>query len=210
MGPCQVSRHGVRFCCRFCPKNPFGALLTPARCFGTLFAHQTTEGVIFGAFLSVAGCRKKIVAFWLAALLGCGRPGICLAQSTSGKPTGPLFEKSSVLFAADPNFLPAAGENSGVRELFFKTMLSVLLVIVLGAAAIYVSKKFLPRITNLPGKEIRIIETVHLGPHKMVHLLRIGNQRLLIGSTNQSITKLADVTDALSEMDLPAFKAGSD
>jgi flagellar biosynthetic protein FliO len=74
-------------------------------------------------------------------------------------------------------------------------MFSVVLVVVLGAAALYMSKKVLPRITNLPGKEIRILETAHLGPRKAVHLVKIGNQRLLIGSTNESISMLADVTE---------------
>jgi flagellar protein FliO/FliZ len=74
-------------------------------------------------------------------------------------------------------------------------MFSVVLVVVLGAAALYMSKKVLPRITNLPGREIRILETAHLGPRKAVHLVKIGNQRLLIGSTNESISMLADVTE---------------
>lgn len=82
-------------------------------------------------------------------------------------------------------------------SLFFKMIFSVVLVLVLGAAAVYMSKKVLPRITNLPGKEIRILETAYLGPRKAVHLVRIGNQRLLIGSTNEGVTILADVTDGL-------------
>jgi flagellar biosynthetic protein FliO len=73
-------------------------------------------------------------------------------------------------------------------------MFSVLFLVVLGVAAIYVSKKFLPKITKLPGKEIRIAETVHLGPRKAVHLLEVGERRFLIGSTNENITRLADLT----------------
>ncbi len=131
----------------------------------------------------MAAYKKKIVAFLVAVALVS--PSVCLGQ-TAG-------------FASDPNVPARADEGFGGRELFFKTMFMVVLVAVLGAAAIYVSKKFLPKITNLPGKKIRVIETAHIGPRKMVHLLKIGNQRLLIGSTNESITKLADVTDALSE-----------
>jgi len=82
----------------------------------------------------------------------------------------------------------------------------VLLVVVLGTAAIYILKKFGARITNLPGKKVRIIETVHLGPRRAVHLLKAGNRELLIGSTTESITKLADVTDALYETDLSTTK----
>jgi flagellar biosynthetic protein FliO len=83
----------------------------------------------------------------------------------------------------------------------------VLLVISLGAAVIYLSKKLLPRL-NLPGKRIQVSETVHLGPRKAIHLIKIGKQTLLIGSTNENITKLADVTDQLSEVDLPVNQTG--
>ena len=89
------------------------------------------------------------------------------------------------------------------RELFFKTMLAVLLVIALGVAAIVTCRKLLPRITNPLRGQIRILETAHLGPRKAIHLIEIDNQRgprsagvkrLLIGSTNENITMLADLT----------------
>ncbi len=88
--------------------------------------------------------------------------------------------------------------------MFFKMILMVLLVVVLGAAAIYLSKKLMPRFSRLPGKRIQICETVHLGPRKTLHLIKIGNQTLLIGSTNENITKLADLTGQFPEVDLPA------
>ena len=110
----------------------------------------------------------------------------------------PKLEKSKLkansLFINDPNFSMAANNNLGGSELFFKMILSIVLVVVLGIAAIYVSRKLLPH-TGLAGKEMRIIETVHLGPRKAVHLLKIGNHHLLIGSTAENITRLADVTD---------------
>ena len=84
-------------------------------------------------------------------------------------------------------------------------MLAVVFVIVLGAAAIYVSKRLLPKIANRPSKEIRIVETVHLGPRKAVHLIEVGKRRFLIGSTNESIRELAEVTAGfpdLSEQDI--------
>lgn len=83
-------------------------------------------------------------------------------------------------------------------------MVSVLLVIALGIAAIYVSKRLLPKITNAPGREIHVIETVHLGQRKSLHLLKIGNQRILIASTNETITKLADMNDDFTAMDVPS------
>jgi len=152
----------------------------------------------------VTGYRKKIVTFLVAVALGGGALVVCSTWSTSAEPATEKSKseirnskpKGSFLFATDPNFAMKSADNFGAGELRFKTMISVLLVIALGAAAIYVSRKLLPRITNLPGKEIRIIETLHIGPRKTVHLMEIGNQRLLIGSTNENITMLADVTGA--------------
>ena len=163
---------------------------------------------------SVTGKRQKNVAFLVTAAIVGGLLVVCLGQFTADGPEsgpgkaafgsvpaggGSKFVAGS-LFASDPNVPARADEGFGGRELFFKTMFMVVLVAVLGAAAIYVSKKLLPRITNLPGKEIRVVETVHLGPRKTVHLLRIGHQWILIGSTNENITKLADVTDALAAL----------
>ncbi|MBA7475359.1 hypothetical protein ES707_10725 [subsurface metagenome] len=153
---------------------------------------------------SVVRYKKKIVVFLLTVALGSGVLLVCSARSATdgtelenSKPKGSLLtgeSKSNSLFENDPIFSTKTGDKPGIRELFFKMMFSVLFLVVLGVAAIYVSKRFLPKITKLPGKEIRIAETVHLGPRKAVHLLEIGNRRLLIGSTNENITRLADLT----------------
>ena len=149
----------------------------------------------------MTGYKKKIVTFLVITVMFGTMLVISLGQLNAEKPqsTGSKFE-AGFLFASDPNFPAGTDDGFGGRELFFRTMFMVVLVAVLGVAAIYVSKKLLPRITNLPGKEIQIAETVHLGPRKTLHLLRIGNQWLLIGSTNDNITKLADVTDALADV----------
>jgi flagellar biosynthetic protein FliO len=167
----------------------------------------------------VAAHKKKIVAFLVAVALGSGMLVICSAQSAPAERTKSLFDNSSSSFENEPNFSTASTNSLGTRELFFKMMLSVLLVVFLGAAVIYISKKFLPKLTNPSGKAIHIIETAHLGPRKAVHLLKVGNQQILVGSTSESITKLADITevlkrdnenlvstDSLSEMNLSAHE----
>ena len=97
-----------------------------------------------------------------------------------------------------PEDLPAspASVKKVESELFYKMLLSVVLVIALGSAVIYVSKKILPRFSNLPGKQIRVIETTHIAPRKGLHLVQVGVRRLLIASTNEQITMLADVTES--------------
>jgi len=104
------------------------------------------------------------------------------------------------LFTNDPDFFSKSDYNSVGGEFSVRAILAVLFVLALFIAAIYVSKKLLPRITNLPGREIRIIETVHLGPRKAVHVLEVNNQRFLIGSTNENVTKLAELGSGLTDL----------
>ena len=147
--------------------------------------------------------RKKIVVFLITVTLGSGVLLVCSAQSptdgrelVSAEAVAGLENsksQSDSLFENDSNISTRKSDRPSSRELFFKMMVSVLFLIALSAAAIYVSKRFLPKITNLSGKEIRITETVHLGPRKAVHLLEVGERRFLIGSTNENITRLADL-----------------
>lgn len=161
----------------------------------------------------VRAYKKQFVVFLVTAVIVGAMLVVCSAQSDTGEsePQKPKAESqgskfmAGSLFASDPNFAKTPGNSSGNKELFYKMMLSVLLVVALGAVAIYVSRKLLPRITNLPGKEVRIVETIHLGPRKTLHLLKIGNQCLLLGSTGENITKLADVTDALADLPTQEF-----
>ena len=152
--------------------------------------------------------KRKLVVFFTIAALGGGALILCTGQNSSEqenpsrKTTGGRnsTNKTGSLFSNDPNLLLGSDSNLSSKEVFYKLMISVLLVAVLGAAAIYASKKLLPKLANLPGKRIHIIETVHLGPRRAIHLVEVGNQQLLIGSTNENITKLADVTFAFEEL----------
>lgn len=142
----------------------------------------------------MSGYRKKIVVLLAIIVVGGAAFMVVSPSPTSGEQKSENSKPAAnSLFINDPNLLTTANINLGGSELFFKMIISILFVVVLCAAAVYVSKKLLPR-AGLTGKEMRIIETVHLGPRKAVHLLKIGSQRLLIGSTSENITKLADVT----------------
>ncbi len=153
--------------------------------------------------------RKKLVVFLLIITLCSGARFVYSAQSDANESTKSLFDNSGSPNDSTPSFTLGSDDNRVDGELFFKMILMVLLVVVLGAAAIYLSKRFLPRFTRLSGKRIQVCETVHLGPRKAIHLIKIGKQAILIGSTNENITRLADVTDELSEVDLPAEPIGN-
>lgn len=137
--------------------------------------------------------KKKVVVYVIAVVVASSMLAVCSEQSEPNRaPARPYL-----LAENDTNH---PGTDIKTWELFLKMMAAVVLVVALGIAAIYVSKKYLPKITNLSGRRVHIVETVSLGPRKALHLLQIGDQQLLIGSTSECITALADVTDALTRL----------
>jgi flagellar biogenesis protein FliO len=156
----------------------------------------------------VTGRRKRTVVILATILLaGSGLLAASAAASKNSAGAEKPGQETKLLFAKDPNVPQQRGNGVTSAELFVKMMLSVLLVVALGVAAVYISRKVLPRINNLPGKQICILETAHLGPRKAVHLVKVGAQKLLIGSTHESITTLANVTDALTDVPVPDMNA---
>ena len=111
------------------------------------------------------------------------------------------FERESLLAVRQFLFKPATEEH--IQQNLMKRFVYVILfVILLGAAAYYLTKKLLPKLSVTQGKNISVIENVPLGPQKILHLIQIGdNRRLLIGSTNDTINFLADVTEDFSVTD---------
>jgi flagellar biogenesis protein FliO len=80
-----------------------------------------------------------------------------------------------------------------------KMVKAVFLIIVLGGIAFYLSKKFMPKLRPMSGRDINIRETVHLGPNKTVHLIEVGEKTFFVGSTSDNISMLADVTETLED-----------
>lgn len=148
--------------------------------------------------------RKKKIAIVFAGVVVVGSLIGFTARATDGDKEEASAPQTQRTLFDDPNFARQGLERSrgvGTGELFFKMMLSVLLVIGLGVGALYLSKKVLPSVARAGGKEIRIVETTYLGPRKALHLVEIGGQRLLVGSTSDSIAMLAHIGDTW--LDLP-------
>jgi len=150
-------------------------------------------------------CRQRKKIGFLCLLLIISGGWIAFASRQAGQAEGVRLETSgasavqpsaSSLVLHDPNLASPASGGLGSGELFFKMMLSVGLVIGLGGAALYLSKRVLPRVVHTPGKEIHILETAYLGPRKALHLVEVSGQRLLIASTSDNITMLAPVNEA--------------
>ena len=140
---------------------------------------------------------KKTAVLCIALVVGCGLAGL-KARSADSDPEEATTTKTdnSPSFLDDPNLASSTEISLGDKELLAKTATAVGLVAALGVATFYLSKKVLPKVTRGAGKEIHILETAYLGPRKSLHLVEVGNQKLLVGSTNEQITTLAHVDDA--------------
>ena len=89
-------------------------------------------------------------------------------------------------------------EDSPLKRL----MTAISIVIILGVCAYWFTRKFVPKLTRVQGKDVSILETIPLGSNRNLYLLEIGSGRkLLIGGTNENINLLADVTGSLSSQD---------
>jgi flagellar biogenesis protein FliO len=98
----------------------------------------------------------------------------------------------------DPNS-PLGSNTFDTGDALKSLAKAVLAVVILGVAAVYVTKKVMPKVTAAMGKEMKIVETMALGPRKHVYIVKVGSKKLLLGGASDSITYLADVTDAVKE-----------
>jgi flagellar biosynthetic protein FliO len=145
--------------------------------------------------------RKKSVTFLTAVAIIFGAICAHAEESVTEQDKETPTNNSTSTDDNKSDFDIDMGDDSdlGIREASIKLTFAVLMVIVLGWAAIYLSKKILPKLSSMSGKTIQVVETVHLGPRKSVHLLKIGNKQILVGSTNDNITKLADIPDLTTD-----------
>jgi flagellar biosynthetic protein FliO len=150
---------------------------------------------IDGTLKNVMIHRQHISGLCVALMIGALAACPCGLAAERAEPQTTATD-SDGSFLTDPNVAPGSGLSLGDGELFVKMMFSLVLVVLLGVAAMYLSKKVLPNVARIQGKEIHVLETTSLGPRKSLHLVEVGSQRLLIGSTNERITMLTHVTDA--------------
>jgi flagellar biogenesis protein FliO len=129
--------------------------------------------------------RKKVATLLVALVVGGGLVGLA-AHSTGQEKADAPPSQADASFLTDHDLSNPTGAGLGSGELFSKMIFSVALVAVLAVAAFYVSKKVLPKVTNTPNKEIHVMA---------LHVVQVGNRKLLIGSTNETIATLAHLDD---------------
>jgi flagellar biosynthetic protein FliO len=77
----------------------------------------------------------------------------------------------------------------------FVKLMAVLLLIV-GSSVIF--RRWLqPGINGKTARQMRLIETIRLSPKQALHLVLIGDQKLLIGATDQNVSLIAPIHDPI-------------
>ena len=136
----------------------------------------------------------RLAAGAVAVIVALGSLTVAAAAGANAPSTNTWISDSNGLFS----------QNSGVtRELILKTIGSLVLVIALGIAAAYVLKRLGPRLGQIQGRQIRLIETTALGPKKALHIVEVEGQRFLIGSTAEQVTMLSPISHDKARPDLP-------
>ncbi len=150
------------------------------------------------------------IAAWLTALALAAGPAMAAKATTTTAPADPeslpIPEGSSA-----PTSLSGEGGGTLLR-------LGIGVVVVVGLIALvwFLMKKFqrakYPEMEEKGPDLIDVVTTTSLGPNRSLHLVRIGEELVLVGSTDQSITGLArlGVDESLALVDLapPSAKFG--
>lgn len=94
----------------------------------------------------------------------------------------------------DTSYLNSAGLAFSV---FLR--LGIVIVIIIGLAIVIKQMQSKMRIEKTD--QISILETVHLSPHRSIHLIRVDNEKLLIGATDQNISTLLHLSNIDTSID---------
>ncbi len=154
---------------------------------------------------------------WILAALAGIALAVATAPNTWADPdtattSNPLWGKADNRTETDDGS-PEAGEKQGKNgfgskrfdsgSLFAQSLVAVLVILVLGGAAIFVVKRLLPRLGVSHGRRINVLETVYLGTRKSLHLVQVADRTLLVGDTRERLGLLADLTGSAGLDDMP-------
>jgi len=94
------------------------------------------------------------------------------------------------------------GDPLGSTPLYFVAafikLIGVLLLIV--TSAVILRRWFQIGPNGKTGNQLHLLETVRLSPKQAIHLISIGDQRLLIGATDQNVSLLSPIEGSFSPM----------
>ncbi len=155
-----------------------------------------------------AGVFLSLVAAIAAALI-CAKAAADTAAPEAASPTSKVAAAPAAATfpakTASPLMLREPGTGSA-----WQMVSSVLVVLLLIVACFVLVKKVFPKVRSGSGRNLSVLETAYLGPSKAVHLLKVGRERYLIGSSKDGVSMLACVTNAVDSDFRDTLKQASD
>ena len=102
------------------------------------------------------------------------------------------------MFLLLPQSSPSTGDVSYINSTGFAfsvfLKLGVVVLVMAGRATIIRRMQVKGQATTT--KQINLIETIHLSPHRTLYLVNVENQKILIGATDQSMTTLYQLSNS--------------
>jgi flagellar biosynthetic protein FliO len=139
--------------------------------------------------------KRRLI--WLGIVLGICIAGQWVLSASQGPNAPAPAQTNSPVWMEEK---PAAGgqELDNLHQnLVRQLLIMIVLVALFGGGVWWFLRRYSKGLLAGKGKLITVVETVPLGPRKMLHLLEVGPKKLLISSTPDSIRLLADLTDSI-------------
>jgi flagellar biosynthetic protein FliO len=139
--------------------------------------------------------RRNIIL--TSVILAVAIIGLIATGSLSGRHDPTAAEALRQLVQdASPNPSTAANDGSPVMAIL-KLISALAIVIVALYGGLYLLKRLMTGRRSVSAKlaTLEVIESAYVGPKKTVSLVRVGKRAVLVGVTDQQITKLTDVDE---------------
>ena len=141
----------------------------------------------------MANNTVKYVVISLAVSLLLIGAAAAAAETAPNEPLRQTEQSKNSIFSREPNFAFGTDKQFDTGGFYWRMVLATLIVLVLGTAAYYVSKRLGGKISNIPGRQIKLVETLYLGSRKALHLIKVGNRSIIVGTTPTTITRVAEL-----------------
>jgi len=82
--------------------------------------------------------------------------------------------------------------------LMASVFLKLAVVVILMIAGAWILRRVQGGSWKAVDRQVKVLETTHLTPRRAIHLIRVGDRKLLIGATDQTISLLTELDDHLA------------
>jgi len=127
------------------------------------------------------------------------RPATRPAAASQTAKDGPAGSRRPLLLRKDTGALPTLSDRDR-PNVFGQMLVYVVVILALGAGVVFAAKRYFPRTSNAASSKLRVVDSVHLGPRKQLHVLEVGAQRFLLASCRDSVAMISELKSSFSEV----------